>query len=858
MVPNAALRWTRRLFGLMMLLVSSPSAGATLPQSIGQASADDDSATIAIWLESGGNVDAQDEFGQTMMYLAAGNNRISVVNYLLSRHANINLPTSNGVTPLHTACNHGYSDIIRLLVEAGANVSAEDSQHRDALQWALFSTDTTVFQLLLDNGADFSHLNNQGQTAADAAAFAGKVSFLQFFLTRGYPLNGFGRREEVTPMQAAWDSKRMIHYGIDTDMSGIESNWQWHGAKTFVYLLEQGALIEWLNLACYEPWQRAIQFDVPELAVMKLNAGFTINTPDSLGRHPLLVCAKFNSASTAKLLIEQGADPNVRGQDGSTPMVSAAQSDAPDVVKLLIDSGISVNSSSAEGTPLLVEALRHGAFRSAEMLLKYAADRRVVDTTETALLTIAVSKSDTGFVARLLSWGFDPNRPCPGKQQPLHIAAQSGNGAICKLLIEAGADPNARDINGATPLTYTFTDGEFRRRMDALQTLMKMGANINYQWGGGNTPLKLAVLYQDIEFTRQLLENGAMPNLMDSDGLTALGYCRGDSSVRMAEMLFNFGADTNAWAPFNGKALAAAARLRDVKLLDYLIGKGFTHHLNDDKFKLSPLYLAVNQGDTAITRRLLQAGADPNRGLLNEQSIWTNEWIFNIAAVRGDTSIVRILIEGGIKVNLGISYLYSRDWHELLELVLEVRRRRGDEPLITECEEYYITESAGLFWAAWYNSFQCAELLLEAGANPNFRDRQQQTPLWWAVNAPEGYTRSNKSKPEVVDVLLRYGANPNQTDIAGNNLLCFSCDVEADWMVSRLLKAGVDANSKWRGNSALYFAVRKNNLQIAKMLIDKGAEVNAAEPGGQTPLSLARSRQFNSMAELLLKSGANR
>ena len=99
---------------LLILLAVSPSAGVPLPQEIGQAVADGGTATIASWLKSGSNIDAQDEYGQTMLY-----NSASVIVFLLDHDAKVNLATNNGVNPLHRVCYRGNSDIIRILVEAG-------------------------------------------------------------------------------------------------------------------------------------------------------------------------------------------------------------------------------------------------------------------------------------------------------------------------------------------------------------------------------------------------------------------------------------------------------------------------------------------------------------------------------------------------------------------------------------------------------------------------------------------------------------------------------------------------------------------------------------------------------------------
>ena len=113
--------------------------------------------------------------------------------------------------------------------------------------------------------------------------------------------------------------------------------------------------------------------------------------------------------------------------------------------------------------------------------------------------------------------------------------------------------------------------------------------------------------------------------------------------------------------------------------------------------------------------------------------------------------------------------------------------------------------------------------------------------------------RTLENQSAVVDVLIANGADTDVTTKLGLNLLCVSSDYQADWMVERLLKAGVSPNSTQHGKSALYYAVAKEDIKIAKLLLDYGADAKFIDDDGMTPLKYAHEVGDTEMIELLME-----
>lgn len=147
-----------------------------------------------------------------------------------------------------------------------------------------------------------------------------------------------------------------------------------------------------------------------------------------------------------------------------------------------------------------------------------------------------------------------------------------------------------------------------------------------------------------------------------------------------------------------------------------------------------------------------------------------------------------------------------------------------------------------------YGTVECTRALIQAGANINQPNAQSGVPPIILATAADSV--------ECVRALLQAGADlryrcPNNLDVVGaavvhNSVQCMQF----------LIEQKMDIERDYNGYSALILAASMKHVEIAKMLIDAGANVNRISKEGKTALSLARSTCYTPMINLLIAAGA--
>ena len=283
-----------------------------------------------------------------------------------------------------------------------------------------------------------------------------------------------------------------------------------------------------------------------ELADLLIRAGARVNAANDLGATPLWTAGLNASAAMVRRLLDAGANPNAALLAGETPLMVAARTGNPAVVEMLVASGANPNARGARGQTALMWAVAQKHPAVVSVLLTHGADinarsdtwsqvmavpphglpeynRAIPHGGDTALM-FAARAGDLESAMLLVQAGADVNAQDAWGVRATVLAAHSGFGALVRLFLDHGADPDA-SAAGFTALHEAI----MRRDEGTIRTLLDYGADPNtpirvwtpmrrsskdFHFGPelvGATPFWLAARFTEPGVMRLLLDQGADP-----------------------------------------------------------------------------------------------------------------------------------------------------------------------------------------------------------------------------------------------------------------------------------------------------------------------------------------------------------
>jgi uncharacterized protein len=420
--------------------------------------------------------------------------------------------------------------------------------------------------------------------------------------------------------------------------------------------------------------------------------------------------ARADDLAAVRKLIKEHAEVNAAANDGSSALLWAAYHSDAEMTKALLAAGAWIDTPNHYGVTPLLQASRNG---------------------------------DVEVMQALLEAGADPTRWHPEGETPLMAAARTGRVDAVKLLLSHGSFVNAADpYQEETALMWASAEGH----VEVVKTLLAAGADPNLKAhvstiterkdadhpSGGFTALMFATRNGHADVVEELIKGHADPKLTNADGASATIVAIANDRFDLAKELLDLGGDPNDGSLF------WAVEMHD----------GTTDMRAHDGSRMQPTH-ANNLTALGLVKVLLDLGADVNKpfiGALHSTTLCcgasVNSSPFYRAATAADVEVLKLMLAHGAQIEWSPSEVKPKDGKPAAPgrpnpnigktpVMAAIKGGQGASiaggPGFTRIGPPEFREPGSR------DPLEALNLLLAAGANPNVKSPDGNTPLHLAV-----------------------------------------------------------------------------------------------------------------------------
>jgi ankyrin repeat protein len=548
-VADAAMRGDREAVRTLLKQGADASASRTDGMTALHYAAERGDAELAsVLIYAGANVSAMTRIGSyTPLHLAGRSGSAAVVGALLKAGADVNArTTTTGVTALHLASEAGSAEAITLLLDRGAEVDAKETEWgQTPLVFAAAQNRVEAIQVLLARGADpavaTKTIDVAHELALDRAALQLQKKILDTTVPKGENPTASQVQASIQAARQLLASGRIPPKEKSSSDDGVNPP-GFDPEEINPPVATKGGLTPLLHAARQGHIDAAKALIAGGAPINQVGAGD--------GTSPLLMAIINGQFDMAMFLISRGADPNIAAKtDGVTPLWAAIntewqprtrfpqpeemeqqQATYLDVLKALLDRGVDPNAR----------------IRSHPWYLVYSGcgnrNCGLADTSGSTAFWRAAYGTDLDAMRMLVAYGADPNIPTIAPSRPIRRGPQGGapgaDGTNAPAAPSAPpvpyGGPGAWPLHAAAGLEYGegFAGNAHRHApggwMPSVKYLVEeLGADVNARDNDGYTPLHHAASRGDNEMIMYLVSKGADVTAVARSGQTVADMANG-------------------------------------------------------------------------------------------------------------------------------------------------------------------------------------------------------------------------------------------------------------------------------------------------------------------------------------------
>ncbi|KKP06492.1 hypothetical protein THAR02_01450 [Trichoderma harzianum] len=284
-------------------------------------------------IKNGANVDDAPGYGKPPLCDAARRNKSSMVELLLKNGANANIRDDSGCTPLFFVTERGDENVFKLLLENGADIHIKDYAGRTLLSYAtLKGGGQAIVRILLENGAEIDEKDHCGRTPLSHAVSSERESMAKFLLYKGAAVDA---KDDI--------GRTPLSYAAKACAEALAN-----------LLISEGANINTKDNKGWSPLLYAITNPYGDASIpMHFKIDSDIDTESNV-MTAIQSALSDKGEATIKLLLNLGADINIKDNLGRTPLSYAVSNIHGEcLVRLLLDAGADTNSKDNSGRSIL-------------------------------------------------------------------------------------------------------------------------------------------------------------------------------------------------------------------------------------------------------------------------------------------------------------------------------------------------------------------------------------------------------------------------------------------------------------------------------------------------------------------------
>lgn len=527
----------------------------------------------------------------------------------------------------------------------------------------------------------------------------------------------------------------------------------------------------------------------------------------------LRVAIMNHDLDTVRLLLLFGADSNAKDKDSFTPLFAATEASFFEAAQLLLKYGADPNLSAGptQETPFAL-SLRDSKAHFAHLYLKHGANADVLmGNGDTPFIQSMNKSTPSSLVGLMLVYDANPNNKNGRGETALFRAIGADRVDLIKILLEHGADPN---LPGPKHMLWPAV-----HRPKILETLLSGGADLTRAPG----VLELATSINSREAVEILLKYGADPNAKKDGIFTPLCTAIRDNHGDLIDLLIAAGADPN------------------LRASEYPAFKCVTHH----RAHLLPCILAAGADPNNPKGIIETAVAHGNKDallILLERNVDVNA-----RNASGHTALTTAIRKNELQfIDILLSYgadpsLHGQEW----PVNMAVKNPEILSKLLPHIQTSKIPKGA-LELAVQADQLESVKLLLAKGVDVEEKNGGVFSALTTSIREDR--------KAIFQYLLDEAGADPNSPGEHLPIIKAIRRHREDDLSyIKHLLAKGADINLMYRGWNAVLQALDKSDMKTLALMTELATpDLNARDEDGRTVLEIMRERGMQEEERILL------